>query len=76
MKAGLNGMPMFGFPKIHLLGSKLRTDVFTLSATQARKVFDTVSAQNKELWELTQKLAAETGEPMRKHVTKVLQPAS
>jgi hypothetical protein len=41
-----------------------------LSAAQAHKAFDTASAQNKELWELAQKLA--TGEPIRKHVAKVL----
>ena len=60
----------------HLLASKSVTDVFTLSATQARKVFDTAPVQNKELWELAQKLATETGEPIRKRVTKVLHPAS
>jgi len=57
----------------HLLGSKSVTDVITLSAAQARKAFDTTSAQNKDLWELAQKLATETGEPIRKHVAKVLQ---
>ena len=56
----------------HLLGSKSVTDVFTLSATQAHKAFDTASAQSKDLWELTQKLATETGEPIRKRVAKVL----
>jgi phasin len=56
----------------HLLGSKSVTDVFTLSAAQARKAFDTTSAQNKDLWELAQKLATEAGEPIRKHVVKVL----
>jgi phasin len=59
-----------------LLASKSVTDVFTLSATQARKTFDTASAQNKELWALAQKLATETSEPIRKRVTKVLLPAS
>jgi len=56
----------------HLLGSKSVTDIFTLSVAQARKAFDTTSAQNKDLWELAQKLATETGEPIRKHVVKVL----
>jgi len=56
----------------HLVGSKSVTDVFSLSATQAQKAFDTASAQSKDLWELTQKLAAETGEPIRKRVAKVL----
>lgn len=56
----------------HLVGSKTVTDVFSLSATHAQKAFDTASAQSKDLWELTQKVAAETGEPIRKRVAKVL----
>ncbi|WP_324400496.1 phasin family protein [Bradyrhizobium sp.] len=60
----------------HLLGSKSMTDVYTLAAEQARKTFDAASAQNKELWDLTQKLAAETSEPIRKRVTKSLQQAN
>ena len=59
-----------------LLGSKSVTDVFTLSAAQARKAFDTTSAQNKDLWELAQKLATETGAPIRKCVAKVLHQAN
>jgi phasin len=55
----------------HLLGSKSMTDVVTLSTTQARKALDTASSQNKELWELGRKLAAETGEPFRKHAARV-----
>jgi hypothetical protein len=58
---------------IHLCGSKSATDVLSLSAAQTRKVFDTASDQNMELWALTRKLATETGEPIRKHFTKVLQ---
>jgi phasin len=60
----------------HLFGSKSPTDVFTLSAAQARKAFHTASDQNRELWALAQKLAAETGEPIRKHVTKFLHQAN
>lgn len=60
---------------VHLFSSKSATDVVTLSAAQARKTFDTASDQNKELWALAQKLAAETGEPIRKHITKVLHQA-
>ena len=56
----------------HLLGSKSVTDVVSLSATHAHKVFDTASAQSKDLLELAQKLATETGEPIRKRVAKVL----
>jgi len=57
---------------VHLFGSKSPTDVVALSAAQARKAFDTASEQNKELWALTQKLATETGEPIRKHFGNVL----
>ena len=60
---------------IHLCGSKSATDVFTLSAAQTRKALDTASDQNKELWALTQKLASETGQPIRNHFSKVLHQA-
>jgi phasin len=60
----------------HLLGSKSVTDVFTLTVEQARKAVDTASAQNKELFGLAQKLATETGEPIKKHFAKVLRIAS
>jgi phasin len=60
----------------HLLASKSVTDVVTLSAAQARRGFDQVSAQNQQLWELAQRLAVETGEPVRKRVTQVFQKAS
>ncbi|WP_224741746.1 phasin family protein [Bradyrhizobium sp. 2S1] len=59
----------------HLLGSKSAADVLTLSTEQARKAFDTASDQNRELWALGQKLAAETSEPVRKHFAKVLHQA-
>ncbi|WP_157644189.1 phasin family protein [Bradyrhizobium sp. WSM2793] len=59
---------------VDLFGSKSATDAYTLSAAQARKAFDTASDQNRELWALAQKLATETGEPIRKHFTRVLHP--
>jgi hypothetical protein len=59
---------------IHLCGSKSATDVLTLSAEQTRKAFVAASDQNRELWTLAQKLATETGEPIRKHFSKVLHP--
>jgi phasin len=55
-----------------LLCGKSVTDVFTLTVEQARKASDTASAQNKELWGLAAKLAAETSEPIKKHFTKVV----
>jgi phasin len=58
---------------IHLCGSKSATDALTLSAEQTRKAFVAASDQNRELWTLAQKLATETGEPIRKHLGKVLQ---
>ena len=60
---------------IHLCGSKSPSDVFALSAAQTRKAVDTASDQNRELWTLAQKLATETGEPIRKHFTKALHQA-
>lgn len=59
-----------------LLASKSMTDVFTLSATHARKAFDAASVQNRELWGLAHKLAADTSEPIRKHVARVFNQAS
>jgi len=60
----------------HLWGSKSVTDAFSLTASQTRKAFDTATAQNKELWGLAQKLATETGEPIKRHFAKVLHQAS
>jgi phasin len=60
----------------HLLASKSVTDVFSLSAAQARSAFDTAAAQNKDLWALAQKLATETSEPIKKHVAKLLHQAN
>jgi phasin len=56
---------------IDLCGSKSPTDVLTLSAEQTRKALVSASEQNRQLWTLAQKLATETGEPIRKHFSKV-----
>jgi phasin len=60
----------------HLLASKSVSDAVTLSAGQARTAFDTASAQNNELWQLAQKIAAEMGEPIRNQVAKILHQAN
>jgi hypothetical protein len=60
---------------IHLCGSRSATDVLTLSAKQTQKAFVAASDQNRELWTLAQKLAAETGEPIRKHFSKAFRQA-
>jgi hypothetical protein len=52
------------------------TDVFTISATEARKAFDTAAARNRELFDLAQRLGQQTGEPIRKHVANALKQAS
>ncbi len=38
-------------------------------------ILEVTSAQNKELWELAQKVATETAEPIKKSFTRVLQKA-
>ena len=58
------------------MGMKSLSEIIQLSATQSRKNFEVTSAQNKELWELAQKVATETAEPIKKSFTKVLQKAS
>jgi phasin len=56
-----------------LLSTKSLSEIMTLSAEQTRKNFDVASAQNKELWDLAQKAAIETAEPIKKSVAKALQ---
>jgi phasin len=46
------------------------SEVIELSTAHARQQFDTVSAQNKELLALAQKVAIETAEPIKQSVTK------
>lgn len=59
-----------------LMTTKSLSDIMNLSATQSRKNLEVASAQNRELWELFQRAAAETAEPFKKNFTKVLQPIS
>jgi phasin len=59
-----------------LMATNSLADIMNLSATQSRKNLEIASAQNRELWELLQKAAAETTEPFKKNLTKVLQPVS
>lgn len=59
-----------------LMATKSLSDIMSLSVTQSRKNFEAVSAQNKELWDLAQKVATETAEPIKKSFTKVLRPVS
>jgi phasin len=56
-----------------LLTVKSLSDVVELSTAHARKQFETVTAQTKDLAALAQKVATETAEPMKGSVTKAFQ---
>jgi phasin len=58
-----------------LMATKSLSDIMQLSATQGRKNFEAASAQNRELWELAQKVATATAEPIKQSFTRVLQKA-
>lgn len=70
--SGANTASAFDF-LTHLMGTKSLAEIMQLSLAQARKNFDVTSAQNKELWDLAQKVAVETAEPIKKIVARVLQ---
>lgn len=72
--SGVNTNSAFDF-FTNLMETKSISEIMKLSATQSRKNVEVASAQNKELWELAQKVAAETAEPIKKSVTRVLQKA-
>ncbi|MGY4594622.1 hypothetical protein ACVWXL_002368 [Bradyrhizobium sp. GM22.5] len=42
-----------------------------LSTARSREAFEVVSAQNRELWELAQKVAIETTEPIKTSFNRV-----
>ena len=60
----------------HLLGMKLPSEILQLSAAQGCKNFQATSAQSRELWELTRKVASETADPIKKSFASVLQKAA
>ena len=53
-----------------LLGAKSPSEALELWTTHARKQFETFTAQAKELGELSQKVAAETVEPIKNSASK------
>ncbi len=59
-----------------LLGAKTLSEVVELSSAHARKQFETMTQQGKELSALAQKLAADTAEPMKTGMGKVFGKAS
>jgi phasin len=54
-----------------LLAAKTVSEVVELSSVHARKQFETMTQQSKELSALMQKLASETTEPIKSGMTKV-----
>ena len=59
-----------------LLGAKSPTDAFQLWSGHARTQLETFQAQAKELVELTQRVAAETAEPIKASASKYYKPAA
>jgi phasin len=73
--ANINTRTAFNFVG-DLMNTKSLPEVIKLSAEHAHRNFDIVSAHNKELWELVQKVATESAEPIKQGFTKVLQRAT
>ena len=59
-----------------LLGVKSPSEFIELSTAHARKQYDIVSAQNKELCALSQKVATEAAEPIKPGVSKAFNRAT
>jgi phasin len=59
-----------------LLGVKSPSEAMELYTTHARRQFETLTAQAKELTELGQKVAAETMEPIKTSAAKYYKPAA
>ena len=51
-------------------------DVVNLSTSHSRKMFEATSAQNREIWDLAQKVATETAEPIKQGFNRVLRSAA
>ncbi len=54
-----------------LMNVKSYSDIIELSTAHARKQFEAVTAQTKDLAALAQKMATETAEPIKDSVSKV-----
>ena len=54
-----------------LMGAKSFSELVELSTAHARKQFEALSCQSKELAALAQKVAADTAEPVKESVSKV-----
>ena len=61
---------------VELLGAKTFSDFVELSSAHARKQFETMSEQTKELASLAQKVATEAAEPLKEGITKATKKAA
>jgi phasin len=59
-----------------LIGVKSPSEAMELWTAHARKQFEAFSAHSKELVELSQKVAAETAEPIKANASKLFKPAA
>jgi phasin len=59
-----------------LLGSKSPSEAFELWTAYSRRQAETLTAQAKELAELSQKVATEAAEPIKASASKLFQPAA
>jgi phasin len=61
---------------VELLGAKTFSEVIELSSAHARKQFEALSEQTKELASLAQKVATEAAEPIKEGITKATKKAA
>jgi phasin len=73
--ARMNTNAFFDFTT-ELYGVKSLSEFVELSTAHARKQFDAMSAQTKELASLAQKVATETSDPIKESMSKVFQKAA
>ena len=59
-----------------LFGVKTPSEAMELWTAHARKQFETLTAQAKQLAELSQKVATETAEPIKTSASKLFKPAA
>ena len=55
---------------------KSPSEILQLSAAQGCKNFEATTAQSRELWQLTRKIATETADPLKKSFASALQKAA
>ena len=73
--AHANMEAFFGFAR-QLVTAKAPSDIMELWTAHARKQFETLTEQTKELSALGQKMANESAEPIARNINQVLKKAS